>query len=125
LKKSDGASVVMFSTVAVAQGMNFHSSVATSKAGVEGLVKSLAAEWSRNGIRVNAVAPSLTDTPMAGNLLSSDDKRKASSERHPLKRVGTPDEMADVSVFLLSERSGWMTGQILHVDGGLSSVRPI
>ncbi len=125
LKKSGSASVVMYSTVAVTQGMNFHSSIATSKAGVEGLVKSLAAEWSRNGIRVNAIAPSLTDTPMAGNLLSSEDKRKASSDRHPLKRVGTSDEMADASVFLLSEKSGWMTGQILHIDGGLSSVRPI
>jgi len=125
LKKSGGASVVMFSTVAVTQGMNFHSSVATSKAGVEGLVKSLAAEWSRNGIRVNTIAPSLTDTPMAGNLLSSEEKRKASSDRHPLRRVGTPNEMAEASVFLLSDKSGWMTGQVLHIDGGLSSIKSI
>lgn len=125
LKKADSASVVMFSTVAVTTGLNFHTSVAAAKGAVEGVVKSLAAEWSRSNIRVNAIAPSLTDTPMAENLLSTDDKKKASAERHPLKRVGSRDEMADAVLFLLSNQSSWMTGQVLHIDGGMSTLRPI
>jgi NAD(P)-dependent dehydrogenase (short-subunit alcohol dehydrogenase family) len=125
LKKAETASIVMFSTVAVTTGLNFHTSVAAAKGAVEGVVKSLAAEWSRSNIRVNAIAPSLTDTPMAQNLLSSDEKRKTSADRHPLKRVGSSDEMADAVLFLLSNQSSWMTGQVLHIDGGMSSLRPI
>ena len=101
--------------------MPFHASVAASKGAVEGLTRSLAAEWAPN-IRVNCIAPSLTNTPMAGRLLSTPEKVELSGNRHPLKRVGTADEMADLAVFLLSGKSSWITGQVIGVDGGLSTL---
>jgi NAD(P)-dependent dehydrogenase (short-subunit alcohol dehydrogenase family) len=123
LKKSpSGASIVLFSTVAVNTGMPFHASVGSAKAAVEGLTRSLAAEFAPR-IRVNAIAPSLTDTPLAQNLLSSEEKRKASASRHPLKRIGTPQEIARSAAYLLSDASAWMSGQILPIDGGMSSLR--
>ena len=123
LKKSpSGASIVLFSTVAVNTGMPFHASVASAKAAVEGLTRSLAAEFAPR-IRVNAIAPSLTDTPLAQNLLSSEEKRKASADRHPLKRIGTPQEIARAAAHLLSDDGAWITGQVLPVDGGMSSLR--
>ena len=123
LKKSPaGASIVLFSTVAVKTGMAFHASVASAKGAVEGLTRSLAAELAPR-IRVNAIAPSLTDTPLAQNLLSSEEKRKASAERHPLKRIGSPRDIAQLAVHLLSDNGSWMTGQIIHADGGLGSLR--
>lgn len=121
LKMSNDASVVFFSTVAVQRGFNFHSQVATSKGAIEGLTRSLAAELAPN-IRVNAIAPSLTDTPLSSNLLSSEEKRKTNAMRHPLNTIGNPDNIAETALFLLSEKSSWITGQILHVDGGISSV---
>jgi NAD(P)-dependent dehydrogenase (short-subunit alcohol dehydrogenase family) len=124
LKKSEHPSVVCFSTVAVGQGMPFHASIASAKGAVEGLIRSLAAEYAP-AIRFNAIAPSLVDTPLAGRLLSSDDKREASNKRHPLKRVGSPSDLANAAVFLLSNQSSWVTGQIIGVDGGMSSIRPI
>ncbi len=123
LKKSaDGASIVLFSTVAVATGMPFHASVASAKGAVEGLTRSLAAELAPR-VRVNALAPSLTDTPLAADLLSSEEKRKASADRHPLKRIGSAQEMAAMVLFLLSDAAAWMTGQIIHVDGGMAALR--
>ena len=123
LKKSlAGASIVLFSTVAVKVGMPFHASVASAKAAVEGLMRSLAAELAPR-IRVNAIAPSLTDTPLAGALLSSEERQKASAERHPLKRIGSPQEIAGFAQYLLSDEGSWITGQIFHVDGGMSSIR--
>ena len=123
LKKSPSrASIVLFSTVAVNTGMPFHASVGSAKAAVEGLTRSLAAEFAPR-IRVNAVAPSLTDTPLAQNLLSSEEKRKASADRHPLKRIGTPQEIARSAAYLLSDASAWISGQILPIDGGMSSLR--
>lgn len=122
LKKSEHASIVLFSTVAVQQGMSFHSSIASAKGAIEGLTRSLAAELAPK-IRVNAIAPSLTNTPLAGKLLASDDKKKASDERHPLKRIGEADDIAALASFLLSADSSWITGQIIHADGGLSALR--
>jgi 3-oxoacyl-[acyl-carrier protein] reductase len=123
LKKSQtGASIVLFSTVAVKTGMPFHASVASAKAAVEGLTRSLAAEFAPR-IRVNAIAPSLTDTPLAQNLLASEEKRKASADRHPLKRVGTPQEVAGLAAHLLSDASAWITGQVIPIDGGMSTLR--
>lgn len=122
LKNADKSSIVLFSTVAVQQGMPFHASVAASKGAIEGLTRSLAAELAPK-IRVNAIAPSLTNTPLAGKLLSSEDKKKASDERHPLKRTGEADDIAQMATFLLSEQASWVTGQIFHVDGGLSALR--
>lgn len=122
LKKSGSASVVLFSTVAVQTGLSFHASVASAKGAIEGLTRSLACELAPK-VRVNAIAPSLTDTPMAENLLSSDDKRDANAKRHPLKKLGTPEDMANAAHYLLSDNSAWVSGQILKVDGGLSTLR--
>jgi 3-oxoacyl-[acyl-carrier protein] reductase len=121
-KADDGASVVFFSTVAVKTGMPFHASIASAKGAVEGLTRSLAAELAPN-IRVNAVAPSLTDTPLAAPLLGSDEKRRAADDRHPLKRVGQPGDIAAAALYLLGEAGAWVTGQILHVDGGMGALR--
>jgi NAD(P)-dependent dehydrogenase (short-subunit alcohol dehydrogenase family) len=122
LKQSSQGSIILFSTVAVGVGMPFHSSIAAAKGAVEGLTKALAAELAPQ-IRVNCIAPSLTDTPLAARLLSSDEKREASAARHPLKRVGTASELAQTAAFLLSPAAAWITGQVLHVDGGMSSLK--
>ncbi|MCU0356436.1 MAG: SDR family oxidoreductase [Cyclobacteriaceae bacterium] len=122
LKAGGQSSVVLFSTVAVQQGMPFHASVAMAKGALEGLTRSLAAELAPK-IRVNAIAPSITDTPLASRILSSEEKKKASGERHPLKRVGEVGDIAEAAVYLLSEKSSWVSGQILHVDGGMSALR--
>lgn len=122
LKKSDSASVVMFSTVAVQNGFNFHSQVAASKGAIEGLTRSLAAEFAPK-IRFNAIAPSLTDTNLASKLLSSDEKKEANAQRHPMKKIGSARDIAEMAVFLLSDKANWITGQILHVDGGMSSIK--
>jgi len=124
LKKSGNGSVVLFSTVAVQQGMPFHASIAAAKGAVEALTRSLAAEYAPV-MRFNCIAPSLTDTPLAAKLLSTDDKREASAQRHPLQRVGTPEELASIASFLLGPTSSWMTGQTIGVDGGLSRVRKV
>ena len=122
MKSSEDPSIVFFSTVAVSMGYNFHTQVATSKGAIEGLSKSLAAEFAPK-IRVNCVAPSLTDTPLASKLLSTDDKKEANANRHPLKKIGSANDIAEMAAFLLSEKSSWMSGQVLHVDGGMSSLR--
>jgi NAD(P)-dependent dehydrogenase (short-subunit alcohol dehydrogenase family) len=122
LKRSDHASIVLFSTVAVQMGFNFHSQVSVSKGAIEGLVRSLSAEFAPN-IRVNGIAPSLTDTPLASQLLSSAEKKEANAQRHPLKRIGNPKDISAIASFLLSKDSSWITGQIIHVDGGMSSIK--
>jgi NAD(P)-dependent dehydrogenase (short-subunit alcohol dehydrogenase family) len=122
LKNSENPAIVFFSTVAVQLGLNFHSQVAASKGAIEGLTKALAAEMSPR-IRVNCIAPSLTDTPLSAVLLSSDEKREANAQRHPLKKVGTASDLANIAAFLLSEKSSWITGQIIHVDGGMSTLK--
>lgn len=121
LKKSDQASLIFFSTVAVKTGMPFHTNVAAAKGAIEGFARSLAAEYTPS-FRVNVIAPSLTDTPLAEKLLSNEDKRKKMEQRHPLKRVGTPKDIASLAAFLLSEDSSWITGQVLGIDGGLSTL---
>lgn len=123
LKKSSSPAVVLYSTVAVQTGMGFHAGIASAKGAIEGLTRSLAAEWAPNKIRVNAVAPSLTETPLASGLLSTPEKKEASDKRHPLGRIGTSDDIAEATVFLLSSQSSWMTGQIIHIDGGMSNLK--
>lgn len=124
LKRSDQSpGVVFFSTVAVSMGMNFHSSVATSKGALEGLAKALAAEYAKYNIRINTIAPSLTDTPLAANLLASEERREAGAARHPLKSIGNPHDLASTAVFLLSQEAKWITGQVVRQDGGLSTIK--
>lgn len=123
LKKSNSASVVLFSTVAVQTGMGFHAGIASAKGAIEGLSRSLAAEWAPSKIRVNTIAPSLTDTPLASNLLSTPEKKESSDKRHPLGRVGTTEDIAKGASYLLSEDSSWMTGQVIHLDGGMSTLK--
>jgi len=122
MRKTPNAAVVLFSTVAVSQGMPFHTVVASAKGAVEGFTKSLAAEFAPK-VRVNCIAPSLTDTELAGDLLRDDKRREASAERHPLKRIGQREDIAHAAQYLLGEESSWVTGQVLHVDGGMSSIR--
>lgn len=122
LKDSGNASIVLFSTLAVQTGLNFHSMVASSKGAIEGLSRALAAEFAPS-IRVNCIAPSLTDTPLAASLLNTEEKKLANAQRHPLKRVGSAEDISNLACFLLSEKSSWMTGQILHLDGGMSALK--
>ncbi len=122
LKASNGASIVLFSTVAVQLGLNFHSQVAASKGAIEGLTRALSAELAPS-IRVNCIAPSLTDTPLAASLLNSDQKLEANAQRHPLKRVGTVQDISEMACFLLSNKTSWITGQVLHVDGGMGNIK--
>ena len=121
LKEAENASLVFFSTVAVKVGIPFHTSVVAAKGAIEGFAKSLAAEYAPS-LRVNVIAPSLTDTPLAEKLLSNDSKKEKMSERHPLKRVGNAKDIANAATFLLSDENSWITGQIIGVDGGLSTL---
>ncbi len=123
LKAAAGASVVLASSVAAKAGMPYHASVAAAKSGVEGLAISLAAELAPLNIRVNVVAPSLTDTPMAKTLLSTPEKREASAKRHPLGKIGQPTDISEAMAFLLSDSSAWVTGQIIGIDGGLGKLK--
>lgn len=121
LKKSEQASVVFFSTVAVQSGMPYHASIAAAKGAVEGLVKSLAAEFAPK-IRVNAIAPSLIDTPLAAGILRSDQIRENMIAKHPLKRILNPIDVSKTACFLLTEGSNGITGQIIVQDNGLVSL---
>ncbi len=123
LKKSGRASVVLFSSVAAQTGLAMHGSISLSKGAVEGLTVALAAELAPAKIRVNAVAPSLTDTPLAEFIVGSDTRKAAASDRHPLKCIGTAKGAAKLVEYLLSDDSAFITGQVMKVDGGLSSLR--
>ena len=122
LKKSTQGSIVLFSTVAVQTGFPFHAKVASSKGAVEGLTRSLAAELAPK-IRVNCIAPSITDTPLAASLLSTPEKKESSAQRHPLKSIGSAEDIASMASFLLSDKAKWLTGQIIKIDGGVSSLK--
>ena len=122
LKKGEQASsVVFYSSVAARQGFSLHASMGMAKGAVNGLTLSLAAELAPR-IRVNAIAPSLTQTPLAASLLTNDAIAEGIATQHPLRRLGTPEDIAALTVFLLSGESSWITGQILSVDGGRSTI---
>ena len=116
------SSVVLFSTVAVRTGMPMHASVAVAKGAVEGLTRSLAAELAPK-IRVNCLAPALTDTPLAAKFFSTDEKRAAMDAKYPLGRSGTPTDLASMAKFLIGPASDWITGQVIGIDGGMSTIR--
>jgi Dehydrogenases with different specificities (related to short-chain alcohol dehydrogenases) len=122
LSNSGNASVIFFSTVAVQTGMPFHSSVAVSKGAIEGLTRSLAAEFAPK-IRVNAIAPSLVNTPLASKFLNNETKIQKANERHPLGRIGSAKEIAEAATFLLGSESSWMTGRVLQLDGGIGNLK--
>jgi NAD(P)-dependent dehydrogenase (short-subunit alcohol dehydrogenase family) len=122
LKAAASSAIVLFSTVAVQTGMLFHSSIAVSKGAVEGLTRSLAADLAPR-IRVNCIAPSLVQTALTERLTSSEEKIEASAKRHPLGRIGQADDIAASAVYLLSDASSWVSGQVLHIDGGMSSIK--
>lgn len=124
LKSAEKASIVLFSTVAVQTGMPYHASIASAKGAIEGLTRSLAAEFSPS-IRVNCIAPSITNTPLAEKLLNNESKLKASEDRHPLKRIGNAKEIAETVAFLLSDSASFLTGQVIKVDGGISSIKTL
>ncbi|WP_026449712.1 SDR family NAD(P)-dependent oxidoreductase [Aequorivita capsosiphonis] len=121
LKNSEQASLIFFSTVAVKVGMPFHTSVAAAKGAIEGFAKALAAEYAPN-FRINVIAPSLTDSPLASKLLNSDSKKEKMANKHPLKKVGSTEDIAAMAAFLLQDESKWITGQVFGVDGGLSTL---
>ena len=121
LKEAQHANILLFSTVAVQKGMPFHSSIAGAKGAVEGLTRALAAELAPS-IRVNCVAPSLTDTPLAEKLLRNEKQREGAKQRHPLKAIGEAKDIAHMANFLISDKARWMSGQIIGVDGGMSSL---
>lgn len=123
LKNSSSASIVLISSVAARTGMPYHASTAASKAAIEGLAISLAAEFSSNKIRVNAVSPSLTNTPLASKLVNTPEKIEASNKRHPIGRIGSARDISAAIAYLLSEDSAWITGQVIAVDGGLSKLK--
>ena len=120
-RMAENSSMVFFSTVAVGVGMPFHTSVAAAKGAIEGFAKALAAEYAPK-IRCNVIAPSLVDTPLAARLLNNDRKKEMMANRHPLKQVGTPEDIAQMAAFLLSDASKWTTGQVMGVDGGISTL---
>ena len=113
--------MVFFSTVAVGTGMPFHTSVSAAKGAIEGFARALAAEYAPK-IRVNVIAPSLVHTPLSERLLNNDKKKGMMSERHPMKRVGNAGDIANMATFLLNSDNSWITGQVIGVDGGMSSL---
>lgn len=115
------SSMVFFSTVAVGKGMPFHSSVSSAKGAIEGFARAMAAEYAPK-LRINVIAPSLVDTPLAERLLDNDKKKNLMAERHPLKRVGTAKDIANMATFLLDPDNLWITGQVIGIDGGMATL---
>lgn len=122
IEKDGKSSIVFISSVAGTVGMPFHSSVSVSKAAIEGLTKSLAAEIAP-GIRVNAIAPSLVNTPLGERFINTPEKLSAIEKRNPMRKVGSPEDIANMIHFLLSDQASWITGQIIAVDGGMNNIK--
>ncbi len=123
LKEAEGASVVFISTVAASLGLPFHASISPAKAALEAYARSMAAEYAGAKISFNVIAPSLADTPMAGNLLKTERLVEASKERNPMKQIGTPSQIAKSVDYLLDAHKNWMTGQVISVDGGMINLK--
>lgn len=116
-------SLVLCSSVAARVGLNNHEAIAAAKAGIEGLVRAAAATYAGQGLRVNAIAPGLTETPLTAGILASQQFRAALVQQHPLGRIGQPEDQAAAICWLLGDESAWITGQVLGVDGGFSAIR--
>ncbi len=123
-KSKQAGAIVLFSSVAARIGLANHAAIAIAKAGVEALVRSLAADVSAQGIRINAIAPGLLDTPLGARFLNSEAMREQMSAQYPLGRVGTADDAAALAEFLLSDAASWISGQVIGLDGGFTAVRP-
>lgn len=123
--RKNGGSIVLISSCAAGLGLANHEAIAAAKAGIEGLVRSAAATYAPNNIRINAVAPGLVDTPLSRSITSNPNALHASKAMHPLGRIGSADEIAEMIEFLIdpATASSWMTGQVIQVDGGLANVR--
>lgn len=121
LLNSENASVILFSSVAAQKGISFHTQVACSKGAIEALTRTLAAELAPR-IRVNAIAPSLLDTPLSEKFLNTEKKIETNKERHPLKEIGDPNDVAELAEFLINDHARWITGQVINIDGGLSTL---
>tara|TARA_B100000683_G_C12364828_1_gene504607 strand:+ start:197 stop:883 length:687 start_codon:yes stop_codon:yes gene_type:complete len=121
LQNSENASVILFSSVAAQKGISFHTQVACSKGAIESLTRTLAAELAPK-IRVNAIAPSLLDTPLSEKFLNTEKKIETNKERHPLKQIGDPEDVAKLVEFLINDHAKWITGQVINIDGGLSTL---
>jgi len=119
---NNNSSIVTLSSIAANFGMPYHTSISMCKSSVEALTKSLAAEWAPK-IRLNCIAPSLVSTQLSSRLINSDIKKETIAKKHPLKKIGQPHDISNTVSFLLSEKSKWITGQIIRVDGGLSTIR--
>ena len=122
MKAAGEASIVLYSTVAVQTGFTFHSLISASKGAIEGLTKALSAEFAPS-IRVNCIAPSITQTKLAAGLLNTEEKIIANAQRHPLKKIGQPKDIAAATCFLLSDAASWVTGQVWHIDGGMGAIK--
>lgn len=118
-----GGSIVLMATAAARTGLPNHEAIAAAKGGVLGLTLAAAATYASKRVRVNAVAPGLVDTPLTERITASETSRRASLDMHPLGRLGTPEDVAPTIVWLLGSESGWVTGQTLGLDGGVSTVR--
>ena len=122
LKQSNSASIVFISTVAVSTGLPFHASISLAKGALEGLTKALAAELAP-AIRVNCIAPSLVNTPLGEKFINTPEKIEQMQKRNPMRKVGEPTDVAQAVAFLLSEKSAWISGQIMAVDGGMGTIK--
>lgn len=121
--RKNGGSIVLMSSCAATLGLANHDAIAAAKAGVEGLVRASAATYANSGVRINAVAPGLVDTPLAEGITKSEPAKKASIAMHPLGRIGEPADIARAIEWLLDPAASWVTGQTIGVDGGLARVR--
>lgn len=124
MRRQKHGHLVFFSSVAAVSGLANHEAIGAAKGGIIGLARSIAATYAANGIRSNAIAPGLVETPATASLTGNEDARKFSERMHPLGRLGKPEELAALARFLLSEEAGWITGQVFSADGGMGSIVP-
>ena len=124
MRKQRNGALVFFSSVAAQAGLSNHEAIAAAKGGVEGLVRSISATYASNGIRANAIAPGLVETPATSALTSNEQALRISERMHPVGRIGQPDEVASLAAWMVSDSGSWMTGQVVSMDGGMGVIVP-